>query len=362
MEQKYTEIISKHGPLFMNLKYMERLNLEDSSLAKEKWTTELFETIVEVMPIILENEEYDKKNENECQLMNGNSTNTLTQANIENPIPTSLEKVSMGFLDPRKASGSESWWISMDEDTQSDRLEQSEPLFLRPTPTEELKTGFGTEPKSKPAAKVDMEILFEKAAEPSYTHEKNEESLLEDYQPVKKHFHLATYPHQDVEIFANPLIGSDNLDPVSSGDKQEKQKMKFPISDSNERTIHEIKSGRIARPLSSKYCLRVTKDISLKPTTSVMHLPLHEDKNNLSSLYDELYAEIMEKKFNPFSTKRKSKGPVLEVFRNPNYEQIPRTSKNQTPPTNTKLETDIKSPNLEKKDENISRKRTHQNI
>ncbi|KAK9889295.1 hypothetical protein WA026_004575 [Henosepilachna vigintioctopunctata] len=301
MEKKYTEIISKHGPLFMNLKYMERLNLEDSSLAKEKWTTELFETFVEVMPIIIEE---DKKDKEECQLMDENSTNILTQANIET-FP-SLEGVGMGFLNPRKASGSEAWWTSMDGNTQGNPLE--------------------------------------------------------DYQPLRKHFHLASYPHQDVKMFANPLLESDSLDPVSSEDKQEKQKMKFPISDSNERNIHEIKYGRIARPLSSKYCLQVTKDISLKPTTSVMHLPLHEDQNNLSSLYDELYAEIIEKKFNPFSTKRKSKGLVLELFRNPNYEQIPRTSKNQTPPTNTKFGTDINSPNLEKKDENISRKRTHQNI
>ncbi|KAK9890033.1 hypothetical protein WA026_008840 [Henosepilachna vigintioctopunctata] len=363
MKKKYAEIVSKNGPLFKNLKYLERLNMEDSSLAKEKWTTELFERDVEVMPIIFEKEEDGHRDEPMGQFVNENSNETLSQTN--NPaVPSEEEMVDDELQNLRRASGGKAWWIVLNEDTQINRLEQTNPLIMRPSPIENSKTCLENEPENNPAQEEKMEILFEKVAEAPYEKEKNSKEIrpIEDTHPIEQHVHDATYSQQDVGTSAKPLVASDNLDPLSSANKNEKSELKFPISDSNEKNLQEIKSGRIARPLSGKYCNQLTEDNLLKRTTSVMDLPVHTDKSDLSSLYDELYAEMIEKKSNPFSRKPKAMRPVLELFDNPNYGKLfgKGSCKNQAAPTNPKVVTD--SSQVEKKDEKISRKRTHHDV
>ncbi|KAK9890032.1 hypothetical protein WA026_008839 [Henosepilachna vigintioctopunctata] len=317
MERKYSEIISKYGPLFENLRYLERLNLDNTSLVREKWTTELCEDDVEVMPIILENEEYSHQDENEydassevgLKFNNDLHEHDIHYLSFENEQVYSSNNSNMKQCSKDDEPPTITYFTTFGDDhLQSSNIRGPEETFasLRSLSFDSFsfnstKTYSDDDRNAFIVTDDETEILFTKNDELSTANQKKTMCFRDDAGTSKPHFEPSLCFLEKVEACTNLLPPSESLGKYVSLHRGEAGVLDIPNELSSKKTIHGLNSGRIARPLSMKYFLEKRGETKMKHINrknSVMDLTnrANEHNMNLSSMYDELCAANIEQK------------------------------------------------------------------
>ncbi|XP_044766044.1 uncharacterized protein LOC123322220 [Coccinella septempunctata] len=299
MERKYAEYDAKHGPLFQKLKHKDRLNFEESSLVTHKWTTKMCNREVEAMPIILERDELELRDDNDSSLEGSSGIEgSGSISNLVSSLVDTVDQSTAGFNDSQKSVNDVGCHLDMGEDFSC--LFKNKVASLHSFPELVFETTYSDDSYSTPTTQTEQ-ILSSQSLDSSSDEEMDDYFKFRVFLPKKKVgqvFCNLQSTEAKTELIKSSVsvptssqaaesenTGTSNADITSSSECEVVLgTMEADFSDNcSDDHLHTLSLRRVARPLSLRYSSEEFDEDSVKilcHTTSLMHFAIDEEVNS----------------------------------------------------------------------------------